>query len=419
MKRISKKNNNKGANKKKCQTKKEKRKILRAKHRKKTADEKNNIDVEASNANKNEDIRKKKNLIRTIFNLREAKRQLSFLGIDIKNISSKLNDELFKSCCEILSKIDRIINSKHINHKGKKDKYFHLSKEYYKLIPHTFPFPDYNMYLINDISKIQRELCLLELIKSYSQLETVFQTIKYNKEENDLNNSVNLNDSINLSVNNIENTTEEEHHVNISNPFFEKALTEFDFSINLISHSDKKYKEINTFLEIFSIKDKGPFPPLVLIDLFELSREDDKNNEVNLLWYGCEIPHFYSILKNGFRLPFKEAPKNAYIYGKGIQFSDNPYKQLQKCLPKNNIAYLFICSTDNLNLKFIHSHHKDYPEKLDKKFDTVSIRNKIKMSFEDSDEESNDKPPYVNYYDIIIYDPSLVKVSYIAKVQIP
>jgi hypothetical protein len=56
---------------------------------------------------------------------------------------------------------------------------------------------------------------------------------------------------------------------------------------------------------------------------------------------------------------------------------------------------------------------------LDKKFDTVSIRNKIKMSFEDSDEESNDKPPYVNYYDIIIYDPSLVKVSYIAKVQIP
>ena len=417
MKRISKKNNNKGANKKKCQTKKEKRKILRAKHRKKKADEKNNIDFEANNANKNEDINKKKSLIRTIFNLREAKRQLLFLGIDIKNIPSKLNDELYKSCCEILSEIDKIMNSKKINHKKKKDKYFNLSKEYYKLIPHTFPFPDYNMYLINDISKIQRELWLLELIKSYSQLETVFETIKNNKEENDLNNSVNLNDSINQSVNNIENPIEEEHHVNISNSFFEKALTEFDFSIDLISHSDKKYKEINQFLEAFSTKGAGPFPPLELIDLFKLSREDDKSKEVNLLWYGCEIPHFYSILKNGFRLPFKEAPKNAYIYGKGIQFSDNPYKQLQKCLPKNSIAYLFICTTDNLNLKFIHLHHKDYPEKLDKKFNTVTIRNKIKMSFEDSDEESNDKPTH--YYDFIIYNPSLVKISYIAKIKIP
>ena len=417
MKRIIKKNSNKTSNIKKYQIKKERRKNLKAKPKKIKVKENNIIDVETSKENNNKENDRIKSLIRTIFNLREAKRQLLFLGIDIKNISSKLNDDLFKSCCNILSKIDRIINSKDIDHRRKKDKYFNFSKEYYKLIPHTFSFPDYNMYLINDIDKIQRELCLLELIKSYSQLEAVFQTIKNNKEENDLNNSIN--DSINLSVNNIENTTEEERHKNISNSFYERALSEFDFSISLMSKSSEKYKEIKDFLRLFSNEKEGPFPPLELLDLFKLTKEDDNNEEINLLWYGCEIPHLYSILKNGFRLPFKKAPSNAYIYGKGILLSDNPYRQIQKCLPKNNIAYLLVCSTPLLKPRIVHLHHKNYPEKLDKKYDSISIKNKLKKSLEESDEDPKGKQPYVHCYDFIIYDLSLIKISYIAKVQIP
>ena len=112
MKRIIKKNSNKTSNIKKYQIKKERRKNLKAKPKKIKVKENNIIDVETSKENNNKENDRIKSLIRTIFNLREAKRQLLFLGIDIKNISSKLNDDLFKSCCSILSKIDRIINSK-------------------------------------------------------------------------------------------------------------------------------------------------------------------------------------------------------------------------------------------------------------------------------------------------------------------
>ena len=105
--------------------------------------------------------------MRTIFNAREARRQLKFLGIDFKSISSKVDDTYIKSCCDILNQIDKTINSKNYDHRKKKDIFFELTKEYYRLMPHIFPFPDYSMYLINDIEKIKREICLLELTKSY------------------------------------------------------------------------------------------------------------------------------------------------------------------------------------------------------------------------------------------------------------
>ena len=416
MKRINKKNKNKSANKKKINKKREIRKKLKSKTKKNKINENKLIKVE--NANKSDDNYSLKALIRTIFNLKEAKRQLSFLGIDFKSLPPIIKDQFFKSCCDILVQIEKIIYSKEINHRSKKDKFFNLSKEYYKLVPHIFPFPDYNLYLINDIDKIQREICLLELIKSYYELEQQFFKIKNNKDENDLNNS-NLNDSINLSVNNLENPIEEERHISISNQFFEKAISEFDYSINVVDKFSDEYEDIREFLDLYTTNKDGPFPPLNLLELFRLDKENDNFKEVNLFWYGCEIPHFYSILKNGLRLPFKEAPKNAFIYGKGILFSDNPYRQIQKCLPKNNIAFLFICSTGKLTPKFVHLHHKNYPEQLKEKYNSISIRYKIKLTLEDSDEKSKTKKPYTHYYDFIIYDLSLVKLKYIAKIEIP
>ena len=266
-----------------------------------------------------------------------------------------------------------MINDKNINHKTKKDKLFDLAKQYYQLLPHSFPYPDYGMYLINDIGKIQREICLLELIKSYNELDIKFQKIRNKikelniKEENELNNSINLNDSINLSINNIENVSEEEQHRRniISDAFFEQALTQLDYTINLIDRDSVDFKEIDGYLNLYSTIKDGPYPPLILDELFQLKKKTEESKTKNIFyWYGCEITHFYSILRHGFRTPDKEAPKNAFIYGKGILLSKNAYSQIQKCLPKNNIVYLFVCSVNEMKPKTVHLHHKNYPEHL-------------------------------------------------------
>ena len=314
MKKID--NSNKSAHKSKTQKKRETRKKLKGKSKKKklinsNSKENSIIFEEEKIVNKSEDIKSIKSLIRDIFNLREMKRQLSFLGIDYKNIS--VNDtSFFKSCFEILNKIDKTINSEEINHKNKKDIYFNLTKEYYKLVPHTFPFPDYNLFIINNPNKIKREICLLELIKSYSELEKTFSKIKNSKEEYEINS---LNNSLNDSIN-IENIPEE-GHTNISNYFYEKALSEFDYKIKVVKEDSKKYRKIKDWMYTYSTENKnGVYPPLKLLEVYSLTKENEKINERNLLWYGCEIIHFYSILKNGLRLTFDEAPVNAFPYGK-------------------------------------------------------------------------------------------------------
>ena len=415
MKKIDKRN--KSAHKSKTQKKRETRKKLKGKSKKKklinsNSKENSIIFEEEKIVNKSEDIKSIKSLIRDIFNLREMKRQLSFLGIDYKNIS--VNDtSFFKSCFEILNKIDKTINSEEINHKNKKDIYFNLTKEYYKLVPHTFPFPDYNLFIINNSNKIKREICLLELIKSYSELEKTFSKIKNSKEEYEINS---LNNSLNDSIN-IENIPEE-GHTNISNYFYEKALSEFDYKIKVVKEDSKKYREIKDSMYTYSTENEnGVYPPLKLLEVYSLTKENEKINERNLLWYGCEIIHFYSILKNGLRLPFDEAPVNAFPYGKGILLSDGIYNQIQKCLPKNNIAYFFLCNVENLKSKRVHSEHYDFPEKLKKKYNSVILRTKIKLPpFDNPNEEEND---YINSYDFIFYDLSLIEICYIVKVEFP
>jgi len=435
MKKIVKKRKNKPASKTKLQKKKKlrnKRKIISKK-------DKPNCDaaIEANNnENKSEETRSIKRLIRTIFNVRESKRQLSFLGIDFKTTSLDINEELFKSCFKKLVEIDKLINEKNIDHKNRKDKLFDLSKEYYQLLPHSFPYPDYGMYLINDISKIQREICLLELIKSYNELDIKFQKIKNKikelnikegkekENETELNNSIYLNDSINLSMNNIENISEEELHRRniISDAFFEKALSQFDYTINLLDRNSYDFQVIDGYLNLYSKKKGGPYPSLILAELFQLKKKNEENNPKNTFyWYGCEITHFYSILRQGFRCPNKEAPKNAFSYGKGILLSQNAYSQIPKCLSKNSTIYLFICSVNGMKAKTVHLHHKNYPEHLKENYNSIKIKRRIMMPSgdEECEDVSNEDRPYITSEDFIIYKPSLIQIHYIAKVEIP
>ncbi len=416
MKKIVKKRQT--ASKKHNEKKKSKRNSLRAQKKISSKEEKiekkkeETIQIKTNDktSNKSEGLKNIKDLIRNIFNVKEARRQLLFLGIDYKNLPKDINKEVFKKCCEILRKIDENINSNTIDHKTKKDIFFELSKEYYQIIPHIFPLPDYNLYLINDIEKIKREICLLEIIKSFSELEKAFNGIKYSKEENGINNKENIH----------------EHHSKISDSFFKKALSEFELTFDYINRNTKEFEEIEKLVNLYSTqsknknKTKGPFPPLELLELFRINKESEKFDEKNikmknLLWYGCEMIHFYSILKNNsLRLPIKYAPRNAFSYGKGILISDNIYSQIQKCLPINNIVYLFVCSVESLqHCKKVHIEHKEYPKHLSSEFNSVMRVDKIKVSL---NEESTD---YIHTYSFIYYDPSLIKLEYIAKLKIP
>ena len=100
----------------------------KTKNKKKQKLEKKKSFIEEKEENTYEDNIYIKILIRTIFNAREARRQLKFLGIDFKSISSKVDDSFIKSCCDILNQIDKTINSKNYDHRKKKGYLFSINK---------------------------------------------------------------------------------------------------------------------------------------------------------------------------------------------------------------------------------------------------------------------------------------------------
>ena len=63
----------------------------------------------------------------------------------------------------------------------------------------------------------------MELLNSYRELRNKDYQIRESieKEENE---SINLNESLNMSVNNAEISVEEENHVNISSSYYKKAI---------------------------------------------------------------------------------------------------------------------------------------------------------------------------------------------------
>ena len=360
-----------------------------------------------------------KSLIRDIFNLREARRQINFLGVDIKCISKHINEEFINKCIKKLNRIGEIVENKEYDHKKKKDLYFDYSKKYNYLIPHNFSFNNYGSFLINDKEKIKNEIRLLELLKSYRELKNKDFYIRglINDEEN---NSVNLNDSMNLSVNNMEKSVEDENRANISNSYYEKALIATDYLFQIIEEGKDEFNKIKSFLYRFSDKNMCAYPKLKLLQLYKLTNKyhEFKGYE-NLFWYGCETPHLYSILRHGLRWPIVLNSNNIYNYGKGIMISHNPYSQLKYCLARNNIAYLFVCGNNGLKSKIVHHFHPNFPKELNKKYDSICIRHKVKLIIDDDQEEDNSIKKYDEYYDYVIYDMSKINLLYLAKIQIP
>ena len=198
MKKVIKKNKNKPAQRKKHQNKRANRqkkidKNLSLKEGlKKTTNDKVLL-------NNGEPVKNLKSLIRDIFNLKEARRQINFLGVDLKCISEHINEKFVNKCVEQLNEICKIMKDKKLGHKSKKDKYFQCSTQYNRLIPHHYSIINIDSFLINNETKIKKELRILELLLSYRELRNKDDVIRgdiYNED----NNSINLNDSVNLII---------------------------------------------------------------------------------------------------------------------------------------------------------------------------------------------------------------------------
>ena len=76
-----------------------------------------------------------------------------------------------------------------------------------------------------------------------------------------------------------------------------------------MTHSDHDYKNIKDYLNLYSKESKN-YPKLILKGIYKLNKKNESfinknSSNQTLLWLGCQIPHFYSLLKNGFHLPPK------------------------------------------------------------------------------------------------------------------
>ena len=163
-----------------------------------------------------------------------------------------------------------------------------------------------------------------------------------------------------------------------------------------------------------------PYKKLELLELYKLRDRDSNFKEYEyLFWLGCETPHLYSILRHGLRFPMKLESSKIYNYGPGIMISHNPYAQLQYCIARNNIAYLFIVGNNGLKSKKVHMVHPNYPEKLKKDYDSVYIEHKIKLIESFIDDNSKKEYKYDSYCDYIVYNLDKIKLVYLAKIEIP
>ena len=345
-------------------------------------------------------------LLKLIFDIKEAKKYLSFLGIDIAGLPiSNITNDVYIKALKKLNEIDNIIYRLKSS-KLKNKKLFDLSKEYYKIIPHIFHLYNINSFQIDSILKVQREIDNLELIKSISDLEIKIKEMLYNNQSNE---------KCPIKI-----KTKEEHNLFL----YKKEIDSLNYEISVMSHSDHDYENIKEYLNLYSKESKNNnYPKLILKRIYKLKKKNEciinKNNSKNetLLWLGCQIPHFYSLLKNGFHLPPKEAPNAPYIYGKGIMLSTNAFEQAQKCGSRNGTGLLLACMVDVQNADEVNNT-SNFELFLKNKRDSSIIR-LSRHYYKDIYEKKKNEVNFVTYYNYMVYDLALINIRYIVKIKIP
>ena len=92
-----------------------------------------------------------------------------------------------------------------------------------------------------------------------------------------------------MSINNNENISEvDQSRKNIiSDAFFEQALSQFDYTINLLDRDSDDFHVIYGYLNLYSKKKGGPYPSLILAELFQLKKKLKTGKFTSFLFKSC------------------------------------------------------------------------------------------------------------------------------------
>ena len=363
--------------------------------------------IEKKENDKNEDMPKYiLKLLKLIFDIKEAKKFLSFIGIDINSLPvNKFTNDLFIKALNKLNEIEKIVSSSK-NLRLKNKKLYDLTKEYNNLIPHIYTIYNINGFLIDTNVKIQKELVDLDLIKSVSELDGQAKNFNHPRSK-----------TFDSSVH------KKKYKEKQDLLFYKSLLDSLMYNISIVDESKQDYKDIKEYLNLYSKESKyKSFPKLILKKIYRLTKKENQESKIKdnnnlILWYGCQIPQIYSILKNGFELPAKEAPDSSYIYGKGIMLSQNAFEQAQKCLTRNGKALLLGCSVNIQNADEVNDVTNF--ELLLKNKRECSIIRLSRHFYKDIFDEEKKLESFFTYYNYMVYDLSMINISYIVMYKTP
>ena len=295
----------------------------------------NSNDIEEVNSSKlNPKVRE---LIRILFDMNSIDEQMKEIGYDTTRMPlGKLSKENLNEGMDILIKIENVINNKD---KGNLNE---LCSKFYTLIPHNFGFHHMTYFKISTLEEVKEKIDLLESLKDINVISKVIETEKKTK-------------------------------VNTSLESFYNSLK---CEIKPIDTDKPIYDILNNYLLASTTLPSAP--KLTLLDIFELKRESELNNNESkknplLLWYGTRTSNYVSLITDGFRLPSPESPPSAYTFGKGIYFSDMSIKVATTRCFSNRIGYLMLCEVDLGNIEERTSGDYNLPQSLKAGMDSVKV----------------------------------------------
>jgi len=166
------------------------------------------------------------------------------------------------------------------------------------------------------------------------------------------------------------------------------------------------------------------------------------NRFTMMLWHGTKPRSVASILKEGFRCP----RTGSQMFGKGVYFADRVSKSAQYCnqnvycgIPKpGEIGYLFLCEVtlgQCYNAKNVKHSYQSAPQVTKRDGSVITFDSLKCTGYHVPDRQQQREidgivwplgptinntrfPSYtVSYNEFIVYNPDMVKIKYLVKVQ--
>eukprot|EP01084_Bolivina_argentea_P316272 548167_1 len=253
-----------------------------------------------------------KELIGLIFDNNMMEKQVQDIGYNISKLPLKQVDKnIITKAYKLLKDIESVITNHNNDQKKKSNNLKQLSLSYYELIPHEFGFripPS-----INTEKLLHKETLLIQLL---SDIEV----------------------AIRLTENNFAMSVEQH---------FELLKCDME-SIN---KSSVEFKMLNDYMKLTHAETHNRYK-LEIECAYKLYKWSDNrfdkyltNNNRMLLWHGCKLPRFVSVLSQGLTILPMESPVTGFFFGRGMYFSDMSSKQANFCFtsPENTVGLILLC----------------------------------------------------------------------------